>query len=87
MTTRRRFMRTAAAGLVFCGCQFTARGHAQQGNSSRLPVTVGGKRVKTIDVHAHCLFREATALIGDAARALTPPIRDAQARPRERERT
>ena len=33
----------------------------------RLPVTVNGKRVKTIDVHAHCLFHEAVALMGDEA--------------------
>ncbi len=37
----------------------------------RRPVTVAGKRVKTIDVHSHCLFREATALMGEeAAKAL-----------------
>ena len=31
----------------------------------RLPVSVNGKRVKTIDVHAHCLFHEAEKLMGD----------------------
>jgi aminocarboxymuconate-semialdehyde decarboxylase len=41
-------------------------------------VTVGGKRVKTIDVHSHCLFQEATALMGEAAaKALVPPINNA----------
>jgi hypothetical protein len=30
----------------------------------KLPVMVGGKRVKTIDVHAHCQFHEAGALLG-----------------------
>lgn len=35
---------------------------------------VNGKRVKTIDVHSHCLFHEATALIGDEAGSLTPPL-------------
>ena len=32
-----------------------------------LPVTVNGKRIKTIDVHAHCLFHESLALMGDEA--------------------
>lgn len=35
---------------------------------------VNGKRVKTIDVHSHCLFHEAAALIGDEAGSLTPPL-------------
>ena len=39
---------------------------------------VGGKRVKTIDVHAHCHFREAGALLGaDAAAAQLPPVNGA----------
>lgn len=44
-----------------------------------MPVTVGGKRVKTIDVHAHCHFREAGALLGNDAAALQlPPVRGAE---------
>jgi len=31
----------------------------------KLPVMVDGKRIKTIDVHAHCHFREAGALLGE----------------------
>ena len=34
---------------------------------------VGGKRVKTIDVHAHCQFREAGALLGPSAAAVQVP--------------
>ena len=34
---------------------------------------VGGKRVKTIDVHAHCQFREAGALLGASAGATQAP--------------
>ena len=30
----------------------------------KIPVMVGGKRVKTIDVHAHCHLREAGARLG-----------------------
>jgi predicted TIM-barrel fold metal-dependent hydrolase len=81
MTTRRQFLKTAAtaAGVVFCGCGWTPALRAQQAAPARLPVTVGGMRVKTVDVHAHCLFREAAALLpAEEARGLTPPIRDAQ---------
>jgi aminocarboxymuconate-semialdehyde decarboxylase len=36
---------------------------------------VGGKKIKTIDVHAHCHFHEAGALIGaDAAAIQVPPL-------------
>ncbi len=79
MNTRRDFLKAATAGIVFCGCQMVPAAHGQQASSTRQPVVVNGKPVKTIDVHAHCLFREATALLGDDARLLTPPIRDAQA--------
>jgi hypothetical protein len=49
--------------------------HAQPSKPARLPVTVDGKHVKTIDVHSHCLFHDATILMGEAgAKALTPPI-------------
>src|SRR5205814_2873120 len=44
-----------------------------------LPITVNGKKVKTIDVHAHCHFREAGALLGaEAASLQLPPVRDSQ---------
>jgi aminocarboxymuconate-semialdehyde decarboxylase len=41
-------------------------------------VTVRGKRIRTVDVHSHCLFHEATSLLGERAASLTPNIRDAQ---------
>jgi predicted TIM-barrel fold metal-dependent hydrolase len=63
------------AGLVFCGCGLPGSAHAQPDKTARRPVTVNGKRVKTIDVHSHCLFHEAANLMGEAgAKALTPPI-------------
>ncbi len=68
----------AAAGIVFSGCQLVGAANAQEASSPSRPVTVNGKRVKTIDVHSHCLFHDATALLGDEASALTPPIRGAQ---------
>src|ERR1700681_5042684 len=82
MTTRRDFLKagTAAvtAGIVFCSCGLKQSAHAQQATRQKLPVMVGGKRVKTIDVHAHCHFREAGALLGaDAAAAQLPPVNNA----------
>jgi predicted TIM-barrel fold metal-dependent hydrolase len=72
--TRRYFLRGgagAAVGVVFAGCGWPDVASAQSLGAVR-PVTVNGKRVKTIDVHAHCFFREATALLGEEARRLTP---------------
>ena len=81
MTTRRDFLKTgvgAAAGLAFCGCGLLASAHAQQPTRQKLPVSVNGKRVKTIDVHSHCLIREANALLGEeGAKALLPKVRGA----------
>jgi predicted TIM-barrel fold metal-dependent hydrolase len=80
VNSRRHFLTQAAAsaGIVFCGCGWSAAAHAQQGRPAHLPVTVDGKRVKTIDVHSHCLFHEAANLLGEeAAKALVPPINNA----------
>jgi len=74
MTTRRDFLKAGAAaattGSVFCGCGLLRSAHAQQPTRHTLPVMVGGKRIKTIDVHAHCQFREAGALLGGGAALL-----------------
>jgi predicted TIM-barrel fold metal-dependent hydrolase len=79
MTTRRHFLKAgtaaAATGIVFCGCGLLHHAHAQQPERQKLPVMVGGKRIKTIDVHAHCYFHEASALLGAAAAAAQlPPV-------------
>jgi aminocarboxymuconate-semialdehyde decarboxylase len=73
MTTRRHFLKAGAAatGIVFCGCGLL---HAEQPARQKLPVMVGGKRIKTIDVHAHCQFREAGALLASAAAAKAPAM-------------
>jgi predicted TIM-barrel fold metal-dependent hydrolase len=74
MHNRRNFLKT---GIVFCGCCLMNEAHAQQG-SRKLPVVVSGKRVKTIDIHSHCHFREAGALLGaDAAAIQLPPVNGA----------
>jgi aminocarboxymuconate-semialdehyde decarboxylase len=64
LTTRRGFLKRAGAGVIFCSCGLlrAARG---ENSGQRLPVTVAGKRVRTIDVHAHCQFQEVLALMGD----------------------
>src|SRR5437899_5670624 len=78
MTTRRDFLKRAAAGIVFCGCGMVHGVHAQTPRQ-KPPVTVNGKRVKTIDIHSHCHFREAGALIGaDAAAVQVPPVNGAE---------
>jgi predicted TIM-barrel fold metal-dependent hydrolase len=66
VTTRRHILSAsaaAAAGIVFCGCGLLHRANAQQPARQKLPIMVGGKRVKTIDVHAHCQFPEAVELL------------------------
>jgi len=82
MTTRRDFLKTgvgAAAGIIFCDCGLPHRANAQQPTRQTLPVTVGGKRVKTIDIHSHCHFHEAGALLGaDAPKVQIPPVNGAE---------
>jgi aminocarboxymuconate-semialdehyde decarboxylase len=78
VTTRRHFLKGAAAtGIAFCGCGMLDAARAQLG-AQRLPVQVDGKRVKTIDVHSHCFFHEALDLMGDEARAVIPQVKGAQ---------
>jgi aminocarboxymuconate-semialdehyde decarboxylase len=78
MTTRRHFLKggaAAATGAVFCSCGLLQRAHGQQPPRAKLPVMVGETRIKTIDVHAHCHFHEAAALLGaDAAAIQVPPL-------------
>lgn len=70
MTTRRQFLKGGAAavatGIAFCGCGMLRSAHAQGASRYRIPVMVGGARVKTIDVHAHCVIPEAAKLLGPA---------------------
>ena len=58
----------ALAGLAFVGCNMMrARpAHAAQGTAQpgrRREVVVNGKRVKTVDIHAHTIVPEAAAVI------------------------
>lgn len=78
MTTRRSFLKAgtaAATGVMFCGCGLPQSAHAQPAGARTLPVTVGGKKLKTIDVHSHCHFKDVIPLLGkDEAAILTPPV-------------
>jgi aminocarboxymuconate-semialdehyde decarboxylase len=77
MTTRRGFLKgTGAAGIAFCSCGLPGAAHAQ--GAARLPVMVKDKRVRTIDVHAHCLFHDAVNLMGDDGRRVFVPVNGAQ---------
>src|SRR5262245_13463726 len=68
MTTRREFIggASAMAGAVFVGCDFldARHAHAQGAPVRRREVVVNGRRVKTVDVHAHVAFPDAMALMG-----------------------
>ena len=79
MATRRDFIKSAgASGILFCSCGMLDVVRAQGPDGQRLPVTVNGKRVKTIDVHAHCHFHEALALMGDEASRVMPRVKGAK---------
>jgi aminocarboxymuconate-semialdehyde decarboxylase len=70
MSNRREFFKEVAgavAGVVFTGCGLldAAQQSAKSaGAPKRRQVMVGGRRVKTIDIHAHVVVPEATALMG-----------------------
>src|SRR5205809_1340088 len=64
-TTRREFLQTtggALAGLTFVGCELMAAAPARA-QARRREVVVSGRRVRTVDVHAHCAVPEALALM------------------------
>src|SRR5262249_56135373 len=77
MTTRREVLGTTAgvvAGLAFVGCDLLAARPARA-QGGRRQTTIGGKRVKVIDVHAHCGVAEAMALVGMKLGDPTPATR------------
>jgi predicted TIM-barrel fold metal-dependent hydrolase len=77
MVTRRKLLTGAATGIVFCGCGLLGHASSFAQTTARQPVALAGKRVRTVDVHSHCHFREAAALLGREASILTPPVRGA----------
>jgi aminocarboxymuconate-semialdehyde decarboxylase len=60
VTSRRAFIST----IGFAGCGLL---RGQSPTPSRRSVSVDGRRVRTIDVHSHCVIPEASALMGNRA--------------------
>jgi aminocarboxymuconate-semialdehyde decarboxylase len=55
------------ADMVFVGCSITDAAEPSLpsgGGTPRRQVVLGGRRVKTVDVHAHCAVPEAMAVMG-----------------------
>jgi aminocarboxymuconate-semialdehyde decarboxylase len=66
MASRREMLRQASAaltGVALLGCRLS-RPALAQAPQRRREVVVNGRRVRTIDVHAHCHVPEANALMG-----------------------
>src|ERR1700720_3206044 len=78
VTNRRQFIRDAAAsaGIVFTGCSLLSHQLTAQSAAAprRREVMVGGRRVKTIDIHAHVIVPEATALMGTKTAPDNPSV-------------
>jgi aminocarboxymuconate-semialdehyde decarboxylase len=65
MATRRDFLQATAGaitGLVFTDCHLRIAARAQA-QPRRREVVVNGRRVRTVDIHAHCAVPEALALM------------------------
>ena len=68
MPSRREFLRdvAGASGLVFIGCGL-ADAAVQAAQTSRTakhtPVLIKGRRIRTVDIHAHCIVAAATDLL------------------------
>jgi len=62
--TRRGFIEdTAVGGIAFVACGLQGGVGGAQTQTRRREVVVNGKRVKTVDIHAHCAVPEAMALM------------------------
>ena len=64
MHNRRRFLKDAATGIVFVGCGVADSALGYQAGKRR-QVTVRGRRVRTVDVHAHIRITEVWSLVKD----------------------
>jgi len=71
MSTRRKFLKDlagSAGGLFFVSCGLQRAAAALQlppASGKRRDVTLGGRRVLTVDVHAHCYSLDVWALVQD----------------------
>lgn len=78
MPTRRSLLASAASGLIFCSCGLIEAAHAQAPARYRLPVRIRGKRIRTVDTHAHCLFQQAIDVLGPGATVRNPTVKGQQ---------
>ncbi len=63
------------SSLMFTGCMVADSGQTKPAGGRRRQVIVNGKRVKTIDVHAHCVIPKALELMGkDLAKERGPGL-------------
>ena len=73
MPDRREFLRRtfgASAGIFCTACGLrhaSAQGAGPQGTSKRREVSVGGRRIRTIDVHCHCTVADVLDLVKGTA--------------------
>ncbi len=69
MSNRREFLAAvgkASAGIVFTGCGLAQAASAlQAGEGKRREVAVAGRRIKTVDIHAHCTVPAVWDLVKD----------------------
>ena len=71
MSNRREFLQdlaTTTAGILFTGCGLadSAGGFQQSaGDGRRREILIGGRRVRTIDLHCHCYVPEVWDLVKD----------------------
>src|SRR5215469_4836952 len=63
MATTRRGLLGGFAGIAFVTCAPTGEARSQE-RPPRREIVINGRRVRTIDVHAHCAVPEAMALMG-----------------------
>ena len=85
--SRRAWLRQGAGivtGIALTGCNVLDASRkvavadpvtTPQNFSAPGPVFVDGRRVRTIDVHAHCFVQEALALMGAEANSVLPPVK------------
>jgi aminocarboxymuconate-semialdehyde decarboxylase len=79
MTNRREFLRHtlgASAGIFCAACglrRARAQGAGAAGAAKRREVSIGGRRIKTIDVHCHCTVADVMDLVKGTA--MEQPLR------------
>ena len=83
--TRRTVLRSGAGivtGIALAGCSTLDAARSTRDATTRVenysapgPVVIDGRRVRTIDVHAHCYVPEALALLGAEANSVLPPVK------------